>query len=298
MFSQALAALLATVPADFTVQGVLRADDGGAPVDGTYGLTLRLYDGAALLEDRSFPAVSVVDGVFSVIVKDVALGTLTGAGSLAVGVQVGTEPELPRQVVGAVPYASVATVALGLNCTACVEAAELAPTVTAALVSGMVASGQFWTKAEATSLADLLPADGLDEISGGLISTEFEDVFTSTDTPIAIKDNNPLGIGSTIDVPDVGLAKQLEVSVSITGHSNIGELVVVLYPPDGSTITLHNKTKTGPTLTLTLPPDPEVTGDVEAYEGTNIKGAWRRGAVWQMARPAAHTCRRAHRVHV
>jgi serine protease len=64
--------------------------------------------------------------------------------------------------------------------------------------------------------------------------------FTNT-TPVAIPDNVPAGISSTINVPDSLRISQLSVTVNIT-HTYIGDLRVRLRSPTGTTVTLHNRT--------------------------------------------------------
>ncbi len=65
------------------------------------------------------------------------------------------------------------------------------------------------------------------------------DVFTSTDTPISIPDANPAGIQSTINVAGTLVITEVTVDVNIT-HTFIGDLLVQLVGPDGTTVPLHN----------------------------------------------------------
>ncbi|MBT9560629.1 MAG: proprotein convertase P-domain-containing protein [Myxococcales bacterium] len=285
--SAAVATLFLSLPTEIPIQGSLRAP-GGTPVDGQYAVAVRLYadaSGGAPIFTQDFAGVNVEGGVFSVGLVGVSSTLLAATASPFVGVAVQGEPELPRVRLGAVPYALVASTATAIACTGCIPASALEPSLIELIgnaytdddaVAAVVASGAVWTKGEAASLADLLPPDGLDEISGGLISTTFEDTFSSTDTPIDIKDNNPLGIGSTIAVPDVGIAKSLEVSFVVTGHSNVGELTITLYAPDNTPIVLHDKGSSGSTsLARTFPPSLPVSGSLASYVDTNIVGNWR-----------------------
>lgn len=62
----------------------------------------------------------------------------------------------------------------------------------------------------------------------------------SEDTPIAIPDNNPVGITSTITVPSSIEINELAVQVDIT-HTFIGDLIVTLTSPGGTALTLHDR---------------------------------------------------------
>jgi serine protease len=64
--------------------------------------------------------------------------------------------------------------------------------------------------------------------------------FPSTDTPINIPDNNPAGITSTISVQQPIAIEEVAVDVNIT-HTFIGDLVVSLTSPEGTTVVLHDR---------------------------------------------------------
>ena len=65
--------------------------------------------------------------------------------------------------------------------------------------------------------------------------------FTYTnDTPVAIPDDSPEGISSVINVQDDLIIFDSETYLNIT-HSYIGDLVVTLTSPAGTTATLHNQ---------------------------------------------------------
>jgi subtilisin-like proprotein convertase family protein len=68
--------------------------------------------------------------------------------------------------------------------------------------------------------------------------------FPSTDTPIAIPDNDPAGIVSTINVPQSILIDEVNVDVNIT-HTFIGDLVVTLTSPAGTVAVLHDRSGGG-----------------------------------------------------
>ncbi len=57
---------------------------------------------------------------------------------------------------------------------------------------------------------------------------------------LTIPDNNPVGIERTLTTLSPGTLKEIEVGLDIT-HSYIGDLIVNLVSPSGTTISLHNK---------------------------------------------------------
>jgi subtilisin-like proprotein convertase family protein len=64
-------------------------------------------------------------------------------------------------------------------------------------------------------------------------------VYEATDTPLSIADFQT--IESYIEVPDYYCVGDLDVDVDIT-HTYIGDLIVELTSPDGTTVRLHNRT--------------------------------------------------------
>lgn len=134
-----------------------------------------------------------------------------------------------------------------------------------------------------------LPPDGLSAISGGALTNQFIDKVVSTTAPKNIKDNFPSGVTDVIDVPDLGIAESIKVSVNIVGSTNISGLRVLLYDPsfgplpadisknglpDKASFTLHNKSGAGPSLIASYPPAKPAKGDLSKWTGKNPKGKW------------------------
>ena len=92
-----------------------------------------------------------------------------------------------------------------------------------------------------------------------------EQSYTNS-TPIAIPDNNPTGINSTLDVPDSIDIFELSVAVNIT-HTYIGDLVVELRSPAGTAAVLHNRSG-GSTDNLIT------TFHPTSFNGQNSAGTW------------------------
>ena len=125
----------AGVPAVIHTSGVLRASAGGPVADGAYTLTMRLYpvqtDGAPLWSE-THANVPVIGGFFAVVLgpqdpaSPLAASMFAGKTAVWFGVQVGNEPELPRQRIASVPYAMIAGETATLACSGCIEAGHIA----------------------------------------------------------------------------------------------------------------------------------------------------------------------------
>lgn len=216
----ALAVLVAALPAwglepvphklDF--QGVLR-NLAGEPVTGTYNVTFRLHDapmGGTLLY-QEMQTLAVTGGVFSALVGAVPASAFLNRTDVYLGVQLGTEPELPRLPLSAVAfaiqaehceqadellgaatdlqcasacvaasevsfnYANSATkggAAMDLACTGCVGTTDIgAGSITDTLVASGI-SGSKVTAATTTSLGVVQVGTGL-TISSGLLTPAF-----------------------------------------------------------------------------------------------------------------------------
>lgn len=120
--------------------------------------------------------------------------------------------------------------------------------------------------------ANNLPADGLDEISNGLLTNQFVDVIAGQ-APVAVPDNNPIGASAGLTVPDLGLAQELSITAQIA-NSNIAQVQVLLFDPDNKKYVLHDHSGSGGTLKATWPPTKMVSGDLGAWSGKNPKGKW------------------------
>jgi len=271
------AVALAVVPMMTPVQGVLRDNAGAMVGEGAFEITFALYDDADVKDPvwtESWPpgggdcvvdptgCVAVQGGVFHV-----TLGThspltvsLFAAGPLWLGVSVEGEPELPRRALGSTPYATYAGAAADLDCSGCVGLEALSPGAVTALTA--VDEGS-------------LPAAGLNEVSNGLLTTEFTH-RTENNVPVPIFDEYPLGSGSHLVVPDVGLARAVRVSVHVT-NSDLSTLTLSLYTPlaEVGKVILWEQSGPGTELIATYPvPDVPVDGDLGLLVGQDPAGTW------------------------
>ncbi|MGB2984810.1 MAG: proprotein convertase P-domain-containing protein, partial [Phycisphaerae bacterium] len=100
-------------------------------------------------------------------------------------------------------------------------------------------------------------------------------VYNSTDTPKPINDNST--ITSTINVPDGYCVGDLDVEIDIT-HTYIGDLIVELQSPGGTTVRLHNHTGGGASdIVQTYDDDgiaPDGPGMLADFNLTLSTGTW------------------------
>ncbi|MCB9740123.1 MAG: hypothetical protein H6747_12730 [Deltaproteobacteria bacterium] len=123
-----------------------------------------------------------------------------------------------------------------------------------------------------------LPADGLDEVSNGLLTNQFVDTKTADKKNVAIPDSTGSDAISDLTFPDVGLAQALTVQLQIS-NSDLSNLEVTLLPPNDKKIgyvlcSPCGKDDTVKTLNLKLPPTAPKSGDLSDWVGQNPKGVW------------------------
>ncbi len=122
--------------------------------------------------------------------------------------------------------------------------------------------------------ADTLPKDGLDEISNGLLTNQFNEVTASGKTPLDIPDNSGAGISDSIVVPDHGVAHAVLVTLDVL-NSDISKIKASVFDPNGAEYVLHDLSGSGNALKGTWPdPNKLVMGDLGTWAGKNAKGIW------------------------
>ncbi|GMV39089.1 MAG: hypothetical protein AMXMBFR64_08050 [Myxococcales bacterium] len=127
----------ADVPSTVALQAALQTA-GGAPLNGTYSLTIKLYpsqSSSTVLWTETMPAVQVSGGVLDVVLGQgtpIPATLFRDNGDVWVGVSVAGEPELPRSALRTVAFAFRARSAVSadqagdLACSGCVAIGELA----------------------------------------------------------------------------------------------------------------------------------------------------------------------------
>ncbi|MBI5609421.1 MAG: hypothetical protein HY902_11135, partial [Deltaproteobacteria bacterium] len=121
------AAAQAAVPATTVTQGRLTSQAGGTVADGTYNMSFAIYAaeaGGSAVWSEGPASIDVQGGLFLWnLGSKVPLAPASLSLSKAwIGVQIGSDPELPRQPLASVLYAQRALVAEGLECSGCITA--------------------------------------------------------------------------------------------------------------------------------------------------------------------------------
>ncbi len=122
---------------------------------------------------------------------------------------------------------------------------------------------------------EMLPPDGLDEVSNGLLTTTFDATFSSTETPKTVPDAYLGGITDVITVPDVGKIQDVTVSLNVQ-HPSASDLKVVLTAPGGQTFLLHDHGEPlgGGIVTSFDEETQPLEGDLSVLDGTYATGDW------------------------
>lgn len=277
----------AAVPLKTPVQGMLRDNAGALVESGSFSVDFALYpteEGVDAVWSESWPkeggdcsaaeppagCVKVVGGVFEVMLgshTDLDPAVFRANDELWLGMKVETDDELPRRRLGTNAFsfhAATADVAGAVDCTGCIPTEALSFDL-----CGQVAS----CGGIVTIDADGLPADGLDEVSSGALTNEFDVGVTAGAPPVDVEAFTSGNVTIAMDEPEV--LRALSVSIEVTGVEGT-DLKLELFPPNGaSAIVLHDA---GPGdaggLNRSWPPTPEVSGELAALLGTNPTGTW------------------------
>lgn len=117
---------------------------------------------------------------------------------------------------------------------------------------------------------------------GTLVSWKvtFNGERTTSTTNTTIPDNNVNGLSKTVAFTEAGVIQSMRVKLGIT-HTRPSDLVITLRHPDGTTVTLHNRT-TG--AVNSVYPDLVIPAQsLTAFTGKSITGTWTIKAVDQLA---------------
>ena len=341
-------------PSTLQMEGALRSVGGGPAADGNYAITWTLStaaSGGATVWTEGPADVAVVAGSFSAVLggKTSLDPKLLDSPELWLGVQIGSDPELPRKRLHAVPYAlraasadalscngCVSASALGivyagsatkggpaldLSCTGCVSVAELtfdgdvdlaghslkakngtfsgdvtAKTVTGLsfvgdgskltgiaqpsgncpngeAVTGIAADGKLVCKA----VSGALPTDGLDEVSNGMMTTQFVD-SVGTAAGIAIPDNTGSSAIAKVTLPDLGSSQGITIQVDVAS-TDLSAVSIKLLPPDDKKVGIvlcdPCGAKDQKALATSFPDKTKpANGDLGVYTGAKVAGEW------------------------
>jgi subtilisin-like proprotein convertase family protein len=99
-------------------------------------------------------------------------------------------------------------------------------------------------------------------------------LFQSPQQGVAIPDNAPSGITSTLDITDTRAIERLAVNVNIA-HPSRGDLQIVLTTPDGTTVILQNpSTDHAPFTQVTFGIDADAAERLDIFHGRPANGRW------------------------
>ncbi|MEA2326430.1 MAG: hypothetical protein QOE68_1389 [Thermoanaerobaculia bacterium] len=99
-------------------------------------------------------------------------------------------------------------------------------------------------------------------------------LFQSPQQGLAIPDNAPAGITSTLDITDSRAIERLAVNVNIS-HPSRGDLQILLTAPDGTTVILQNpSTDRAPFAQVTYGIDADSAERLDVFHGRPAKGRW------------------------
>lgn len=171
------------VPTTSNVEGALTSSASGPAADGNYQIAFAIYtsaSGGSAVWSEGPVLLPVKGGLFAW-----QLGTKTPLSPATLslptaflGVQVGTDPELPRVVLGSTLYAQRAAVAEGLDCSGCIKGTALDASVSqmfakASDLGGFAKTADLGTYAKTADLADYVKAAALAKVAG---TGEFADL--------------------------------------------------------------------------------------------------------------------------
>jgi subtilisin-like proprotein convertase family protein len=99
-------------------------------------------------------------------------------------------------------------------------------------------------------------------------------LFQSPQQGVAIPDNAPAGITSTLDITDTRAIERVAVNVNIA-HPSRGDLQIVLTAPDGTTAILQNpSTDHAPFAQVTYGVDADAADRLDFFQGRAANGRW------------------------
>jgi subtilisin-like proprotein convertase family protein/ribulose bisphosphate carboxylase small subunit len=124
--------------------------------------------------------------------------------------------------------------------------------------------------------SSMLPPEGLDEVSNGVLTTTFKASFASPTAPTPIKDFWPPGVEDQIVVPDVGSIIDVNIQVELL-HDAPLELKIQLTAPTGQQFLLHDHgAGIGAGIVTTYDSQTKpVSGDLSALDGQEAGGTWK-----------------------
>jgi len=180
----------AAVPGTTVIEGTLNSTGGGAAADGTYAMTFAVYpaeQGGTALWQEGPVDVKVKNGQFSHALGSVTPlkpTTLPGGGWL--GLKVAQDPELTRRPLHSVTHSLRAGIAEGLDCSGCVTALQLDPSLLGAYaktssLSDVAKTGSYTDLKDAPNLAAYAKTANLAQVA---VSGSYADLANKPVLPV------------------------------------------------------------------------------------------------------------------
>ena len=145
----------------------------------------------------------------------------------------------------------------------------------AALSNATRPSTRLWSGADSgLSLGDIGMPDARVKFRVGGAPLPAGTLHAENATLVQIPDNDPVGISSKIIIADIGIVKQINVSVDIN-HTYIGDLLVELTGPGGADMTTLHKRSGGTVDNLVASYDSASLSSLAVFVGKPVQGEWR-----------------------
>ncbi|MBM4342461.1 MAG: hypothetical protein FJ100_03675 [Deltaproteobacteria bacterium] len=123
----------AAVPSTATLEGVLMSAGGGPAADGQYQITFAIYPqqsgGNAVWSEQGTVSAKAGQFTWQLGSKQALSAIGLDLSTAWLGLQIGSDPELPRQPAGASLYALRAALAENVACSGCIKAGALDPAI-------------------------------------------------------------------------------------------------------------------------------------------------------------------------
>ncbi len=230
----------AAVPATALVQGTLTNASGGAAADGSYTAMVALFateSGGTAVWSEGPVSFDVKNGVFSYALgsKKPLTPTAANLATAWLEVAIGADPALARRAIGSVLFAQRAAVADTIDCSGCIQAGQIDPSVLSGLakasdLSAYAKTSDLGALAKTSDLGDYVKAAALAKVAatgdfGDLKNPpKLADVATTgaygdlTGKPTAAKLGDKCGTGLVL------------IGLKADGSLDCGPLTL---PPDG-----------------------------------------------------------------
>lgn len=221
----------AAVPVTALVEGMLRSTAGGPATDGNYTATFRIYTEAAAVQalwTEGPIVIAVKSGHFTQtlgVKSALSQQVISQIGAEAwMGIQIGEEPELPRQPLNSVLFALRTETADSLACSGCltadhIDAKVLAPYAKTAALAAVATSGKF---ADLEGGPDLSPYAQLASLATVATTGKYTDLVGAPDISAYAKTASLAKVATTGAYADLANAPTLSKVATTGAYADLG----------------------------------------------------------------------------